>query len=61
MMGIKTSSYGKLVNVFRANIYYPTSLEGCQVIVFTHGGWMGSQMGGRVGGGKKFVRAVTLI
>ena len=35
--------------------FYPTALKGCRGIVFTHG----VPMGGRAGGGKKFVRAVS--
>ena len=35
------------------NCFYPTALKGCQGIVFT------LTHGGRVGGGKKFVRAVS--
>ena len=35
--------------------FYPTALKGCRGIVFTHG----VRMGGRAGGGKKFVRAVS--
>ena len=36
-------------------VFYPTALKGCWGIVFTHG----VRMGGRAGGGKKFVRAVS--
>ena len=35
--------------------FYPTTLKGCRGIVFTHG----VRMGGRAGGRKKFVRAVS--
>ena len=35
--------------------FYPTALKGCRGIVFTHGVWIG----GWVGGGKKFVWAVS--
>ena len=38
---------------------YPTALVGCRGIVFTHGVRMGGRPGGRAGGGKKFVRAVS--
>ena len=34
---------------------YPTARKGCRGIVFTHG----VRMGGCLGGGKKFVRAVS--
>ena len=36
-------------------LYYPTALKDCQGIVFTHG----VRMGGRAGGGKKFVQAIS--
>ena len=36
-------------------LFYPTALKGCRGIVFTHG----VRMGGRAGGRKKFVRAVS--
>ena len=35
--------------------FYPTALKGCRGIVFTHG----VRMGGRLGMGKYFVRAVS--
>ena len=35
--------------------FYPTAHKGCQGIVFTHGIWIG----GRAGGRKKFVWAVS--
>ena len=39
--------------------FYPTALKGCRGIVFIHGVRMGKRLGRRVGGGKKFVWAVS--
>ena len=42
-------------NLHFLSYFYPTALKGCRGIVFIHGG----RMDGRMGGGKKFVRAVS--
>ena len=48
----KTVSIKLKIDIFNRNtIFFPTALKGCQGIVFTHGVWLG--------GGKKFVRAVS--
>ena len=48
-----------LLNCLVLILYYPTALKDCQGIVFNHGVRMIQLSGGRSGGGKKFILAVS--